>query len=993
MAIVAIVTNNGLSQSITAQSTNGWYIALSKFELSEISVGSRLPLTTSRTRSTIDETPSGPVFYFSPISSKIAQSAQLLQVNCTIPPNQNGNVATQITEIYLFGESPQFDLPSASINTNSHPTAPNTIDLSASFVSMLVDGNTVILKQNAGSTLTGSGLNYDDPTGILPIHSGTPVNAVYYVKKITSTRIKLYTNESLTTQVIFTGTGTGTHKICMEYLFAIGQPSTPIQYDPDGSTMLRLLFNLQNVDVSTIFQFPYTQATEIYDHNLDPNAHPDIQDALNEGGLYVTGASPTFEYKGQAFIRSTASEIDVAVTNKKPVYWDTATSKYKLARADGTSASKFIGFYFSSDISIRLHGIIDVGHAFAVNSDVYLSPSVYGGLTTTPSQVKIGRALASGKLLVSALSVGSEVTSLTELSDVTLTTPSSNQILRYDGTNWVNVNPDQVQSNTIVNIEQVSYQNQMVTNNYNNLYYDLLAQGTLVHVGTGSGYDSVNRRYNVNSGDTLTSGNLLSIATGTPFTEFRVSATSQTPANMTTQYSTVSNTGPWTTITLDTDYTIASFSSFYLKFTFSTTTNQLNSFGMLFDQSATPPVTYNLDDLNDVVITTPTNNQVLTYNGTNWVNSASGVITNLDGLSDVVITTPTNTQVLQYNGTNWINTNVPSLSNTLDDLTDVIVTTPSNTQVLQYNGTNWVNSSVTLDELSDVNTTGQATGDILVKSGSDWIPSSQFGSDLAVPISKLNNVSASSPTSGDLLQWDGTNWVNVSVSSLGIGDPLNITNTIQIPAVYTDTTSYFTINVQLYSGIVSGFAPNTYRSGNQQSIPSSSFAGYVSVLSSIVQNGYIYFMYEVSGGAEIRRCLVTNDISVSGNWSSPLTISGRALTTSDRLIGYGNGVFWITDGSSAFIPYTLSGTTLTSGTSVTVTGSNYIYYSSRVNNNGIYASFATAPKIRKANFSGTLDTNKQWDSNYACALANSFYCGTEIDEDGINTTVMLSKVD
>lgn len=63
----------------------------------------------------------------------------------------------------------------------------------------------------------------------------------------------------------------------------------------------------------------------------------------------------------------------------------------------------------------------------------------------------------------------------------------------------------------------------------------------------------------------------------------------------------------------------------------------------------------NLDSLTDVVITSPTNTQVLKYNGTNWVNAADSTATNLDSLTDVVITTPSTGQVLKYNGTNWIN--------------------------------------------------------------------------------------------------------------------------------------------------------------------------------------------------------------------------------------------------------------------------------------------------------------------------------------------------
>jgi hypothetical protein len=60
-----------------------------------------------------------------------------------------------------------------------------------------------------------------------------------------------------------------------------------------------------------------------------------------------------------------------------------------------------------------------------------------------------------------------------------------------------------------------------------------------------------------------------------------------------------------------------------------------------------------LNGLSDVVISGPTNGQFLKYNGTNWVNSALGVV--LDDISDVDIGVPTNGQVLYRSGSNWIN--------------------------------------------------------------------------------------------------------------------------------------------------------------------------------------------------------------------------------------------------------------------------------------------------------------------------------------------------
>jgi hypothetical protein len=59
-----------------------------------------------------------------------------------------------------------------------------------------------------------------------------------------------------------------------------------------------------------------------------------------------------------------------------------------------------------------------------------------------------------------------------------------------------------------------------------------------------------------------------------------------------------------------------------------------------------------LDSLTDVIAPTPSTNQLLKYDGTNWVNSGYS----LDNLTDVDLTTtpPVLDQVLKYNGTQWV---------------------------------------------------------------------------------------------------------------------------------------------------------------------------------------------------------------------------------------------------------------------------------------------------------------------------------------------------
>ena len=72
-----------------------------------------------------------------------------------------------------------------------------------------------------------------------------------------------------------------------------------------------------------------------------------------------------------------------------------------------------------------------------------------------------------------------------------------------------------------------------------------------------------------------------------------------------------------------------------------------------------------LNDLSDVVITTPVNGQTLVYDSANsrWINgSSAGGASDLEDLTDVVVTTPTNGQALTYDSTTskWVNTTLSS---------------------------------------------------------------------------------------------------------------------------------------------------------------------------------------------------------------------------------------------------------------------------------------------------------------------------------------------
>ena len=150
-----------------------------------------------------------------------------------------------------------------------------------------------------------------------------------------------------------------------------------------------------------------------------------------------------------------------------------------------------------------------------------------------------------------------------------------------------------------------------------------------------------------------------------------------------------------------------------------------------------------LDDLTDVTIAAPTNNQVLTYdsNAGKWVNAnAQSSVSDLDDLTDVTITTPVDQQVLTYdsNSGEWINANAQGGVTQLDQLSDVTISAPTDGQSLVYdsNAGEWVNGSggggsSTLSGLTDVDITTPTDGQALLydANSGDWVNGNAGGGD------------------------------------------------------------------------------------------------------------------------------------------------------------------------------------------------------------------------------------------------------------------------
>jgi hypothetical protein len=144
-------------------------------------------------------------------------------------------------------------------------------------------------------------------------------------------------------------------------------------------------------------------------------------------------------------------------------------------------------------------------------------------------------------------------------------------------------------------------------------------------------------------------------------------------------------------------------------------------------------------DLSDCLVTSPTNSQVLTYQGGKWINAAIPT-SQLEGLSDVHISTFVNNgDVLTYEGGTWVNLPIPIPA--LSQLADCAISAPQPGQPLVWNGTDWADTStvdmpcgglfpafgsITIDRTGGEVHRYQLTGTVTAVSIIGWPPGGRF---------------------------------------------------------------------------------------------------------------------------------------------------------------------------------------------------------------------------------------------------------------------------
>lgn len=221
--------------------------------------------------------------------------------------------------------------------------------------------------------------------------------------------------------------------------------------------------------------------------------------------------------------------------------------------------------------------------------------------------------------------------------------------------------------------------------------YDDITSDSSHTIGTGSKTFTINRR------GALAVGNRLRIASSASPTNFMEGvATSVSGSSLTVNVTLTGGSG--------------TFSAWNVLLTGEQGTQ--GPAGALTNLGATAPLSYNTGTNTLSILSGTTSGNVLSWNGSAWVNTAP----TLDFLSNVTAPSPTTGQVIYWDGSAWVN-----VSPTLDFLSNVTVPSPTTGQVLYWNGTAWVNTAPTLDFLSNVVAPTPTTGDIIVYNGTEWV--------------------------------------------------------------------------------------------------------------------------------------------------------------------------------------------------------------------------------------------------------------------------------
>ncbi len=289
--------------------------------------------------------------------------------------------------------------------------------------------------------------------------------------------------------------------------------------------------------------------------------------------------------------------------------------------------------------------------------------------------------------------------SITGLSDVSISTAQNNQLLKYNGSNWINFTP-----NYLTTLGSVG--------GHTDVSLTTPSTGQILQYN-GAEWENWTPNYltSFSETDTLATVTARGASTNTPVTFLNVNISGNLSVLGTTTQNNV------TTLNVTSNEIVINENQ---------ASGGLNAV-IRNDRGSDADVSIRWNEVDD--------KWQFTNDGTNYSNlptvasdltNDAGYLTSIGsigGHTDVTINTPTDNQLLKYNAgaTRWENwsPNYISTTGTIDSHTDVVVTSPQADQVLRYNGSQWVNTSVSTTAqvaVSDAAPSNPSAGDMWWKS-------------------------------------------------------------------------------------------------------------------------------------------------------------------------------------------------------------------------------------------------------------------------------------
>lgn len=469
-----------------------------------------------------------------------------------------------------------------------------------------------------------------------------------------------------------------------------------------------------------------------------------ILNSIATAGTYNT---VTIDAKGRVLSGANVSYITSAALSTLTDVTLTSIQNNQLLKYD-SGTSKWINFtptYISGNQSITLSG--DASGSGTTSIPVTLAV-VNGNVGTFGSASSIPVITVNAKGLVTGVSTQAVtiVTSLSGLSDVTITAAADTQLLRYNSatSKWVNWTPTYISANQTITFTAsgdvtgtttgtTALSPAISVTGIRDKAIPALAAGFLKYSGTAWSFDTATYLTSYTETDPVFVAWTTAVRNAN--TVWAGPATGSPAAATFRQLGVAEITGA-------APLASPTFTGIPAAPTAAPGTNTTQLATTAFVQAAlnAAGAITNLDSLTDVVITTAATGNLLRYDGANWVNwvptyiSGNQTITlsgDVSGSGTTSITTTlatVNTSVGTYGNTTTIpvitvngkglitgvtTATVSTGSQTLAGLTDVTITTPANLQILQYNSTTakWNNvASPYLTANQSITVTGDVTG-------------------------------------------------------------------------------------------------------------------------------------------------------------------------------------------------------------------------------------------------------------------------------------------